>query len=59
MITYYTDWHDVDEDARTASAHGGCWWLGNDAGATRLNLDGWNTPTNHREIVASRKKING
>ena len=56
MIYSYTDAHDVDEDARTASAHGGCWFLGNDLGVTRLNLDGWNTPTIARDIVASMKK---
>ena len=50
----YTDWHDVDEDARTATAYGGYWCLENDAGVTRLNLDGWNTPTNTVDIVTSR-----
>lgn len=50
----YTDWHDVDEETRTAIAHGGYWCRENEDGVTRLNLDGWNTPTTTRDIVTSR-----
>ena len=52
--TYYTDWHDVDEETRTAIARGGYWCRENEDGVTRLNLDGWNTPTTTQDIVASR-----
>ena len=32
MITYYTDFHDVDEDLKTFPTQGGYWIAGNMAG---------------------------
>ena len=55
-LKYYTDWHDVDEETRTAIARGGYWCRENEDGVTRLNLDGWNTPTTTRDIVAYKDK---
>ena len=31
---YYTDWQDVDEDARTIADHGGSWGFGWSSGDT-------------------------
>lgn len=49
---YYTDNHDVDEDARTIVRHGGWYVDGNLSGFTcRLMYE---TPTNTSESVASK-----
>ena len=54
--TYYTDWHDVDENERTASVQGGHWIHESKVGVTRQNLDRWNAPTSSDSLdtVASR-----
>ena len=50
--TYYTDWHDVDEDRTTICNYGG-WWHDNTlVGATYRTL--YDSPTTTLDDAASR-----
>lgn len=50
-IIYYTDYHDVDEDLRTAILCGGYWEMENKVGVTQQNL--YDTPARVYTSVAS------
>ena len=50
--TYYTDWHNVDEDLTTIPYQGGQWNYGNSDGIVYRDL--LDVPTNSGDDVASR-----
>ena len=59
-IKYYTDEHNVDEDLRTISLHGGDWglyWSGTISGVFLRIMGEYSSPTGGLENVASLKNI--